>query len=61
MRNYIVYFEIYGKKMKTTVMAHSQQDAVEIVKGKIQINKVELLSDEFNAFMNLVDIITKQP
>ena len=61
MRNYIVYFEIYGKKMKTTVMAHSQQEAVEIVKGKIQINKVELLSDELNAFMNFVDIITKQP
>jgi len=37
---YTVYFEIYGKKMKTTVEADSKSHAMEIVKSKIKFHDV---------------------
>lgn len=46
MNKYIVYFEIYGKKMKTVVMAKNEQHAVQIVKDKIILHKVEPISLE---------------
>ena len=40
MKNYKIYFEIYGKKMKTTVKANSENEAVKLVKDKILIKKI---------------------
>lgn len=40
MKNYKIYFEIYGKKMKTTVKANSEAEAVKLVKDKILIKKI---------------------
>ena len=37
---YDVYFEIYGKKMKATVEANSEEDAKYLVRGKIKFHKV---------------------
>lgn len=37
---YTVYFEIFGKKMKTTVDAKSEEDAKYMVMGKIIWHKV---------------------
>ncbi len=37
---YTVYFEIFGKKMKTTVEAKSEEDAKYLVMGKIVWHKV---------------------
>jgi hypothetical protein len=39
--DYVVYFEIYGKKLKTTVNAVDEIDAMDIVKSSINVVKVE--------------------
>ena len=40
MNNYLVYFEIYGKKLKTTVEAIDESDAKSIVAEKIIFHKI---------------------
>ena len=40
MKNYDVYFELYGKKLRTTIIADSEAHAQEIVKNKIIFHKV---------------------
>ena len=54
---YTVYFEIFGKKMKTTVQAKSEEDAKYLVMGKIIWYKVvpEKIGDD-NALEHLKDI-----
>jgi hypothetical protein len=46
---YEVYFEIYGKKLRTTVTANSQYHAGEIIKDRIIIHKVVKLKSGANA------------
>lgn len=41
MKEYNVYFEIYGKKLKTTVVARDAQDARRVVMSRIIWDKVE--------------------
>jgi 1-deoxy-D-xylulose 5-phosphate reductoisomerase len=55
MRNYTVYFEIYGKKMKTTVMANNEEEAKDFVKNKIVFYKIENPKDEFNQSMDMME------
>jgi len=45
MRKYTVYFEIFGKKMKYVTEAHNRTDAIEQVKSKLNIVKVERIFD----------------
>lgn len=55
-RNYIVYFEIYGKKMKVKVLAGSMTEAQQKVKGKIIFHKtIYEQKDEFNQARDIVD------
>lgn len=37
---YTIYFEIYGKKMKTTVQARNETEAKETIKNKIKFIKI---------------------
>ena len=39
MREYEIYFSIFGKNLKTTVMAYSEEDAYEAVRDKIVFHK----------------------
>jgi hypothetical protein len=41
MKEYRVYFEIFGKKMKTTVEAVSENQAKEMIKNRIIFHKIE--------------------
>lgn len=41
MKNYTIYFELYGKKMKTTVSAESKEKAKDVVRNKIYFHIVE--------------------
>lgn len=55
-KNYSVYFEIYGKKMKAKVLAESVKEAQEKVKDKIIFYKIVIeKKDEFNQAMDLMD------
>lgn len=55
-RNYDVYFELFGKKMKTTVLAENEADAKTEVKAKIVFYKVaETPNDEFNQAASMLD------
>lgn len=47
---YEVYFEIFGKKMKTTIEANNPKDAEYLVRGKIIFHKVEIKDDIINHF-----------
>lgn len=40
MRPFIVYFELFGKKMKVEIMAENSDDAKEKVRRKIKFHKV---------------------
>lgn len=54
MRNYKVYFEIYGKKMITTVLAETPDKAKTIVISKLKIVKVEkAINDTFNTMADI--------
>lgn len=41
MKEYTIYFEIFGKKMKTTIHALNEERAINILRSKINIDKVE--------------------
>lgn len=60
MINYTVYFEIFGKRMKTTVLAETEDKAIEIVKKKLTIHKVEKTkNDAFNEVTDMFDNLFK--
>ncbi len=56
MNEYIVYFEIFGKKLKTKIIADSEKQAKEMIKEKIIFHKIEKSSNPFN---NIFDDIFK--
>lgn len=65
MNQYTIYFEIFGKKMKHTIFAFDQQQAVRLLKEKIVLHKVEQVPDktksdkfvdEFHKIFNGFDI-----
>jgi hypothetical protein len=41
MKEYIVWFEIYGKKLKTTLWAYSVDDAYTRIREKIIFHKIQ--------------------
>jgi len=57
MRNYDVYFEIFGKKMKTRVLAKNEIEAKESIKNAIKYHKVVMPNEYFNEAMDNLDII----
>jgi hypothetical protein len=52
MKTYTIYFELFGKKMKTTVEAENVDQAKRKIKDKIVFHKVE----ENNPFEYLKNI-----
>jgi len=64
MKNYIVYFEIFGKKMKTTVFAETMTEAKQNVINKIKWHKVDErpkydfkdMDEAFNSIMDLLGV-----
>jgi hypothetical protein len=46
MKTYIIYFEIFGKKMKTIIEADSKSEAKQKVKNKIIFHKIDCKSDD---------------
>jgi len=42
MKNFVVFFEIFGKRMKTTVRAKTEKEAKDIVAKRIIFHKVEI-------------------
>lgn len=48
MKTFTIYFELYGKKMKTEVMALSERSAQEIIKQKIVFHKIVEKKDAKN-------------
>ena len=57
MKNYIVLFELYGKKLKTRVEANSPKEAEEIIKNKIIFHKVK--EEDIFDIMNDINKIIK--
>ena len=47
MKPYDIYFEIFGKKMKTTLEANSEEDAKYRLMGKIIFHKVVVKHNPF--------------
>jgi hypothetical protein len=40
MTNYTIYFELFGKKMKTTLPATSKENAKEVIRNMIIFHKI---------------------
>lgn len=64
-KNFTVYFEIFGKKMKVKILCFNDVEARQIVRNKIKFHKVILdKSDGFNQATDVIDdimnIITKK-
>lgn len=62
MKNYEVFFEIYGKRLKTTILAESEEKAREAVRNEIVFHKVvlkpvDIFDKNYDMFTNLMDII----
>jgi hypothetical protein len=56
MKNYIVYFEVFGKKMKTKVLAENVGDARQKVLDKVKFYKVEEdTQDDFNDIIDMME------
>lgn len=65
MKKYHVYFEVYGKKMKTTLYAISKVQAENIVRSKLVIDKIEdtgiekgSLADTLGTFDDIINSLT---
>lgn len=63
MKNYTVFFEAFGKRMKMKVLAesieHAKEKVKEYVKEQIVFHKTELTKgDEFNQIIDLIEVFT---
>lgn len=57
-RNFTVYFELFGKKMQTKVIAKTEDEAKQMIQSKIIFHKVMLSpNDDFNEAMDIADDI----
>lgn len=59
MKDFDVYFELYGKKMKTTVFAYNESSAKKIIREKIVFHKIIEKADKKDikdTFDNLMDM-----
>jgi hypothetical protein len=61
MKQYTIYFEIFGKKMKTTLSAFDEEQAVRLLKEKIVFHKIEQTPDKTKSdeFVNEFEKIFK--
>jgi hypothetical protein len=60
MKNHTIYFELYGKKMKATILAESKADAMQKIRDKIVFHKVEVdkSDDQYSdKFDNIADFL----
>lgn len=56
-KEHTVLFELFGKNMKTKVLATSKDDAKQKVKDKIIFHKVDIDKDDY--FNKSVDLLNK--
>jgi hypothetical protein len=56
MKKYEIYFELFGKKMKTTITAPTKDVAKQIVKDKIIFHKIEREPDFGDAIFDFLNI-----
>ena len=57
MRDYTIYFDVRGKKLKTTIKAKSQDEAVQKLRASLKIDKIETSPD--NTFEDLLNKFVK--
>ena len=59
MRLFDVYFEFYGRKMKTQVLSDNEESAKDEIKNKIIFYKIEQSKDPINHFIDVLENLTK--
>lgn len=57
MKDYTIYFDIRGKKLKTIIKAKSQDEAVQKLRASLKIDKIETPPD--NTFFDMWNTIIK--
>jgi hypothetical protein len=59
MKKFTIYFELFGKKMKTTVLSDTEENAKKQVKDKIIFHKIEKESEFIDHFIDhFMDILS---
>jgi hypothetical protein len=56
MKSFRIHFELFSKKMKTTIKARNKQEALNILKDKIIIHKVEEQDDTLNRLKDMFNM-----
>lgn len=60
MRNYELYFEFFGRNMRTTILAESEEDAKQKLISRLSIHKVVTKPyDLFNVTMEGLEAIER--
>ena len=65
MKEYLVFFDVFGKKMKTRVKAETPEAAQEYVKKNLTIHKIyelkgHIFEKQFDRVMNKFDDLMKE-
>lgn len=66
MKEFRVYFDLFGKKMVATVSAKNEDEAKEIIRSKIKFHKIEtgtskdFPTKEFDAIFENMDKLMKK-
>ena len=55
--SFLVYFEIYGKKMKTEVKAVNKQHVIDIIKSNLIFHKIEYIPKYIKKDEDFVNIL----
>ena len=58
MEKFTIYFELFGKKMKTEIQARSESEAKQKLFDKIVFHKIEK-KDSFSEMIKMMDDIVK--
>ena len=56
MKKFVIYFEFYGRKLKTTVLSDNEENAKKEIKNKIVFHKIEKEKSQFNKDSDFFDI-----
>jgi len=56
MKTYTIYFEFYGKKMKTTVQAENREQAKNIIKNKVIFIQIDEKDETLDKLKNIFGI-----
>jgi hypothetical protein len=60
MKDYEIYFDLFGRKMKTTIRAINKDVAESVLRQKIQIHSIKVKPNEASDFLTFFNSIVNE-